>query len=192
MAKLNFRRFVFGFIFMAFNFANQVQASTLQDAPIKDGFARRFAIDRNAQGEVVAVRSKNIITSFSLIPFLKLLLEHISQIPRNQKELQSGAYQQQVNETINQLYASQIEDGDKTFGENPEEPTKEERIEKLRNSLENLPKMELRPLIEKLVNDPDLKEFESKLPDLLAKLRPDILSRPGEPKFFFNKPYNRL
>ncbi|MDH4467360.1 MAG: hypothetical protein QE271_04815 [Bacteriovoracaceae bacterium] len=190
MAKLFIKPLLVCFIFATFSFRSF--ATNAEQVPIKDGFAKRFTIDRNPQGVLVAVRSKQIITTFSLIPFLKLLLDHIAQIPHAQKSGQTNAYQVMVNETIDQLYAAQVEDEDyssssKFFGDNPEQPTKEERIEQLKKSLDNLPKMEMRPLIDQLAKDPDLKEFEAKLPDILSKLRPDILAKPDEPKFYFNK-----
>jgi len=174
---------VFVFIFLS-SWLNSVFSQT---NPVKDGFSKRFVIDRNEQGEVVAVRSKQIITKFSLIPFLKLLFEHIAQIPQSHKDFQSGEYQKQVEETIGLLQSVSEKSPFTENNQDPDEPTQEERIAKLKDSFDYLPKVDFRPLVDQLNQDPDLKEFEKKLPDLLATLRPDVLARPNDTKFFFNK-----
>ncbi len=158
-----------------------------QVTPVKDGFTKRFVIDRNEKGELVSVRSKQIVTSFSLIPFLKLLFEHIAQIPQTHKEFQSGVYQSQVEDTIQAL--RDMSEKEVMLGDVPsgDEPTPEERIAKIEASLDYLPKVDFKPLIDRLNQDPDLKDFEKRLPGLLEKLRPDVMAKPNDTKFFFNK-----
>jgi hypothetical protein len=149
--------------------------SSAQSGMTMDGFNKRFKIVKNDQGEVTAVRM-NFLSKFSLKPYLVQikndLKEEIARMRSNDKSVTNA----ELDALVDELIAS----SDKS-------DEARENAYVVRDSLVNLPTINVEESFAEVMKHDVLRKFEFELKDALKMLDLRIVANPTDARYFYRK-----
>lgn len=139
-----------------------------------EGFNKRFEFKRGEDGRLESVKMKSMSSGFSITPYLKQVKEDIkSEIERMRNK---SAYQAELDE-----FTAFLEEGQ------PVTKEVQENIGIVRESIENLPNVNVDAVFEDIKAHGVLLKFEFDLKDALAMLDMSIMAYPNDSRFFYRK-----
>lgn len=169
-------------------------------------FHKRYSLLREPNGSLKAISARFALRDFSLEPFLEFLKQELGRIQSSGLNLKSAslvnnnfssnakfsnssaAYEQEVNALVQSLYEnydhSLATKNDRQFMVSN---NKDNRIETLKESLLNLTRVDTHAYLHQVETSQFWKDFKSKIKEALFVIRPDLISVPSDPKFFFKK-----
>ncbi len=140
-----------------------------------DGFNKRFKIVKNQAGEVTSVKMK-FVSKFSLKPYLVHIKNDLKEEIDRMRSQNKSATEAEVNEFIDELLASSNKSQEDV-----------ENAAVVRNSLLNLPKIDVEKSFSEVAKHDVLKKFEFDLKDALKMLDLSIVAEPTDARFFYRK-----
>lgn len=140
------------------------------------GFEKRFGLVKNEQGQVIAIRLKKAVTTFTIRPFLE---EIKAELIAEQNSWQAKSADQKE---------AQIDDMLFSLGMNPYDKSEEnEDAQRIKESLLNLPGIDVEAAFTELDNGDFWAEFQRRLKEAMMFIDPTILTNHTDARFFYKK-----
>lgn len=141
------------------------------------GFHSRFGLVKNEEGKVIAIRLKKAVTHFTIRPF-------IEQIKNDLKAEQASFAAKSFSEK-----EEQIDDMLFSMGLNPYDKNSqgEDEARRIKESLLNLPALDVDAAFAEVQNGDFWAEFERKLKEAMMYIDPSILTYHDDARFFYKK-----
>lgn len=141
------------------------------------GFDARFGLVKNEEGKVVAIKLKKAVTKFTIRPFLE-------QIKNDLKSEQSSFAQKSLAEK-----EQQIDDMLFSMGLNPYDKNSsgEDEARRIKESLLNLPNIDVDAAFAALNNGDFWAEFQRRLQEAMMYIDPSVLTYHSDARFFYKK-----
>lgn len=139
------------------------------------GFQSRFTLVRDAEGKVTLVKLKKAVTRFSIMPFIEQIKNDLK---KEQHTFVSLSNHEKEMEIDGLLY---------DMGLDPYAKSGAEEAQKLKESLLNIPNIDVDQAFTELNQRDFWKEFESKLQDAFNFIDPTIVANLEDPRFFYKR-----
>ncbi len=141
------------------------------------GFDARFGLVKSEDGKVIAIRLKKAVTKFTIRPFLEQIKSELM------NEQQSFAAKSLVEKE------KQIDDMLFSMGLNPYDKNSsgEDEAQRIKESLLNLPNIDVEAAFSEMGNNDFWEEFERKLKEAMMYIDPSILTYHNDARFFYKK-----
>ncbi len=140
-----------------------------------EAFHKKFKLVKNDQGEVIAIKLKQFAPTFSVAPY-------IEQIKQDLIEAQKAFNSQSIVETENMVDDMLI-----SIGEDPYAFTENSDARRIKESLLNIPNIEINESFAAMDAKDFWKEFESKMKEALMFIDPSVMCRLDDSRFFYKK-----
>lgn len=146
-----------------------------QDLSIK-GFNDRFALEKNAEGKVVVIKLKKAVTKFTLKPFLDQIKSDLTREQGSFLSLTASEKEAQIDQLMADLgYSS-----DKEIGNSAE-------AQKIKESLLNIPNIDLDQTFVELNKGDFWKEFERRFHEAMLFIDPTVVANLDDARFFYKR-----
>jgi hypothetical protein len=155
---------------LLFAFSAQVLAS----APNLDGFNKRFKVERDDNGQMLAIKMKMFSSKFRLKPYFQQIATMVKEEiqSRRQKDVD---YNAEVDAFIEQLSLEA-----KTADD-------QEAVAAIEESIRNLHNTNIEASMQKVFKGEVFKKFEKDLRDVLRNFSLSILANPNDGRFFYRR-----
>lgn len=163
------RHFIFALTLLALSFS--AFAENLQ------GFNNRFGLVKNEEGKVIAIKLKKAVTHFTIRPFIEQIK---SELIHEQNSFAAKSFAEKEKQIDDMLFSMGLNPYDK-------HANGEDEARRIKESLLNLPAID----VEGAFNEVDVKEFwaefERKLKEAMMYIDPTILTYHEDARFFYKK-----
>jgi hypothetical protein len=143
----------------------------------RKGFNARFGLVKNAEGKVIAIRLKKAVTKFTIRPF-------IDQIKSDLMNEQDSFAQKSLAEKEQQIDSMLFSMGLNPYDKNS---SGEDEARRIKESLLNLPNIDVHAAFHELASNGFWAEFERKLKEAMMYIDPSILTYHDDARFFYKK-----
>ena len=130
------------------------------------GFDARFGLVKNDEGKVIAIRLKKAITKFTIRPFIEQIK---SDLMNEQHSFAAKSLAQKEQQIDEMLFSMGLNPYDKNS-------TGEEEAQRIKESLLNLPNIDVEAAFNEMGNNDFWEEFERKLKEAMMYIDPSILT----------------
>jgi hypothetical protein len=138
------------------------------------GFQTHFGLVKNEEGKVIAIRLKKAVTTFTIKPFLDQIKADL--VAAQNSLAKSPAQKEQ-----------QIDDMLYSLGLDPYGKDAESDAQRIKESLLNLPNIDVEAAFTSVDAKDFWKEFEAKLKEAMMFIDPTILTNHEDARFFYKK-----
>lgn len=140
------------------------------------GFDKRFGLVKNEQGQVIAIRLKKAVTTFTIRPFIEQIKSEL--IAEQNSFVAKSAFEKE----------QQIDDMLYSVGLNPYEKSEgDDDARRIKESLLNLPQIDVNAAFAELDNGDFWAEFQRRLKEAMMYIDPSILTYHEDARFFYKK-----
>jgi hypothetical protein len=159
------------FFALAMSFTAAAQDSSLE------GFHKRFKLERDADGKLVAIKLKKAVTRFTILPFIEQLKAEL----KREQELALSKNAAELEAEVDELlYDMGIDPYDKTS-----DGMEESR--RFKESILNIRRINVDAAFAQLNQTDFWKEFEAKLQEAFLFVDPTVLANLHDARFFFKR-----
>lgn len=146
-----------------------------QDLSVK-GFQDRFKLVRNNEGKLTSVKLKRAVTKFSIMPFIEQIKSDLVNEQSRFMALDSASIENEVDEMLFDM------------GMNPYLKSDEgEEARKIKESILNIPNIDVDRAFSEVKNGGFWKEFETKLHEAFLFIDPTVLANLDDARFFYKR-----
>ncbi len=141
------------------------------------GFEARFGLVKNEEGKVIAIRLKKAVTKFTIKPFIEQIKNDLIAEQNSFVAKSAAEKEQQIDEMLFSM------------GLNPYDKSAEgeEEAQRIKDSLLNLPNIDVDAAFAEIRNNDFWAEFEAKLKEAMMYIDPSILTYHEDARFFYKK-----
>jgi hypothetical protein len=143
----------------------------------RKGFHARFGLVKNSEGKVIAIRLKKAVTKFTILPF-------IDQLKSDLMNEQDSFAQKSLAEKEQQIDSMLFSMGLNPYDKNS---SGEDEARRIKESLLNLPNIDVHAAFQELASNGFWVEFERKLKEAMMYIDPSILTYHDDARFFYKK-----
>jgi hypothetical protein len=139
------------------------------------GFHKRFSLVKNDKGEVVAVRLKAISARFTIKPFIEQIKNDILEEQRRLRGLGFADHEAEVDQELIDM------------GLNPYALDNNEEVLAVKESLLNVPNIQVAESFAAMEASGLMQEFESRIQDALLQLDLSVVANLNDARFFYRR-----
>jgi hypothetical protein len=139
------------------------------------GFQKRFALGRNAEGKLEVIRLKKATTRFTIMPFLEQIKADLLNEQRSFSKLSNHEKENQIDEMLMEI------------GLDPYSKSGADEAQAIKDSLMNLPQVNVEATFRELTKGSFWTEFERRLHEAFLFIDPTIVTNLQDPRFFYKK-----
>ena len=140
------------------------------------GFEKRFGLVKSEQGQVIAIRLKKAVTTFTVKPFLEQIK---SELINEQNSFAAKSLDEKEAQVDEMLFSMGLNPYVKGNGE--------EEARRIKESLLNLPQIDVDAAISEVTNNDFWEEFQRRLKEAMMYIDPSILTYHDDARFFYKK-----
>lgn len=142
-----------------------------------EGFNQRFKVVRNNQNQLVSIKLKKVVSTFTIKPFLDQLKEDLIKEQHTFTTLSSNEKEEEIDALLNDVgFDPSQKDGGWSY-----------QAQKVKESLLNIPNIDVEAAFAGVNNVSFWKEFQSKLQEAMMFIDPTILANPQDSRFFYRR-----
>jgi hypothetical protein len=161
------RQFILALTLIALSFS--AFAENLQ------GFNTRFGLVKNDDGKVIAIKLKKAVRTFTIRPFIEQIKADLIAAQNSLSSKSAFEKEQQIDDMLFSM------------GLNPYEKDGNSDAQRIKESLLNLPAIDVEAAFTSLDAKDFWKEFEAKLKEAMMYIDPSILTNHEDARFFYKK-----
>ena len=141
------------------------------------GFDARFGLVKNEEGKVIAIRLKKAVTKFTIRPFIDQIK---SDLMHEQNSFAQKSLAQKEQQIDDMLFSMGLNPYDKNS-------SGEDEARRIKESLLNLPNIDVDAAFNEMASNGFWEEFERKLKEAIMYIDPSILTYHNDARFFYKK-----
>ncbi|MES2525735.1 MAG: hypothetical protein V4598_01555 [Bdellovibrionota bacterium] len=141
------------------------------------GFDARFGLVKSEDGKVIAIKLKKAVTKFTIRPFLEQIK---SELMNEQQSFAAKSFSEKEQQIDDMLFSMGLNPYDKNA-------SGDEEAQRIKESLLNLPNIDVDASFREITNNDFWEEFERKLKEAMMYIDPSILTYHSDARFFYKK-----
>ncbi len=141
------------------------------------GFDARFGLVKSEEGKVIAIRLKKAVTKFTIRPFIEQIK---SDLMNEQNSFAAKSLVEKEQQIDDMLFSMGLNPYDKNS-------SGEDEARRIKESLLNLPNIDVDAAFAELAGNGFWEEFERKLKEAMMYIDPSILTYHDDARFFYKK-----
>lgn len=139
------------------------------------GFNERFSLVKNEENKIVSIKLKKVVSKFTVKPFIEQIKNDLL------------AEQQSFNTLASHEKEAQIDEMLMDMGFDPYEKAGNSEAKKIKESLMNIPNINIELAFNELNKGDFWNEFQAKLQEAFLFIDPTILANLEDPRFFYKR-----
>jgi hypothetical protein len=148
-----------------------------QEMSIK-GFNERFTLVRNGEGKVTAIKLKKVVSHFSIKPFIEQIKEDLSLEQESFNRLTGEEKEAEIDRMLSDMGLNPYLKGNNDGAE---------EARKIKESLLNIPNINIDDAFSELDQRDFWAEFEARLKEAFLFIDPTVLANLDDARFFYKK-----
>ena len=172
------------FIMVKASFSSELNSSlvtsNVNQSNAQQVFDQHFIVVKNTKNEIIAIKSKFSLKSFSLKPYIQELKTALAQETKKIQVQGLNDYEENLNEILLDI-DDEVSLVDGTFPN--------QNVERIKKSILNLPSVDWENDIDLVTEMDFFKTFEDDLKKIILHLDWTVLASPMDQKFFLKKQY---